>query len=125
MAIEDSPMRNKASVGLCLGILLGLALGIPTGILATRLWPGDPAGVVVQKGVVSEAAGMGEYNVFYPRPFVAPPNLIISNKRRTGHAVKFVDQRADGFRISFIAWNSGASEPPGYEATGVLAKLGE
>lgn len=51
-------------------------------------------------------------------------NLLITNRATTGHAIKFIEQRADGFRFAVLAWISGGGSPA-YEAGGVLAKISE
>jgi hypothetical protein len=106
---------------LALGVLLGRAVGVPAGFTLARLRPidRDVDAVVVQKGT-AHWVGVGDIAVFYPRPFASPPSLrLVPGRDLSG--VTLTDQRADGFRLSIVAWND-AGGPLEYEAEGVLAK---
>src|SRR5262245_56482370 len=104
------------------GVLIGLVAGVAIGVLLPRPWQAREADpVVVQTDVLREVKGLGEYDIHYPRPFAAAPNLFIKNL-----ACEILDQRADGFRLKVTAWVSGpgaADIPrPSYEAKGLLPR---
>jgi hypothetical protein len=40
-----------------------------------------------------------EYEVFYPRPFLTPPYLVVSQSSNEVRRFKVIEQRADGFKV--------------------------
>lgn len=53
-----------------------------------------------QEGMATTPA-IGEYEVFYPTPYVSPPNLTFPDVQ-----VKILEQRANGFKFRLDQWNS-------------------
>jgi hypothetical protein len=121
MAQDVGRSGPNANLRLVLGLILGFVVGLAVGSITTWLWQGGDA-VVLQKGVIDQAAGNGEYDVFYPRPFASPPNLKILPGSAKDWAIKITEQRADGFRVTINGWTIGGREKPEYEARGLLAK---
>jgi hypothetical protein len=104
------------------GVLIGLVAGVVVGVVLPRPWQAQkPDAVIVQEVILREVHGLGEYDIHYPSPFTAVPNLFVKNL-----ACDILEQRADGFRLKVVGWVSGQGAadipPPGYEAKGVLAK---
>jgi hypothetical protein len=104
------------------GVLVGLVVGVVVGVVLSRPWQAqEPGSLIVQEDILREIHGLGEYDIHYPRPFAAPPNLFVNNL-----AGEVLEQRADGFRLKVTMWFSGqgaADLPqPSYEAKGVLPR---
>jgi len=49
--------------------------------------------------------GSSPTEVFYPIPYVRPPNLTLDSTSPLGNSVKAIEQRADGFKLSMEQFN--------------------
>jgi hypothetical protein len=96
--------------------LLALVSGLGVGFAAGWFWRGNTLPeLVVQKGSISLVQG-DEKEVFYPRPYTAPPALRISAE----NALELLEQRANGFKVrAKPTTNSVTSD---WHAEGVPAK---
>jgi hypothetical protein len=101
------------------GVLIGLVVGVVVGVVIPRPWQAqEPDPIIVQEDILREVNGLGEYDIHYPRPFAAAPNLFVKNL-----ICEILEQRPDGFRLRVTGWipERPADFPwPSYEAKGVL-----
>jgi hypothetical protein len=124
-----------ALLGLAVGLGLAFAGGYwlgrtnsrPGGAENSGPRPGFPAaaddGLLAQVGLMQHVTEVSkEYQVFYPRPYAAPPEITINTYPPERY--ELIEQRKDGFRIRFKIL-AAEGEPPSYRARGVPAKPGE
>jgi hypothetical protein len=115
------------TVGLGLGLAAGFWIGRAGRPSSAGAGYGRPAfspapddGLLVQTGLMGHVWDVGkDYEVFYPRPYASPPEVIFNTYPEETYDL--VEQRKDGFRIRFKVLVV-KGERPSYRARGVPGK---
>ena len=80
---------------------------------------GDDA-LLTQSGDLAALLGVGETDIFYPKPYAAPPELILLVE--LSHiGAKLLEQRADGYRLSLSRFPHPGIRTLKWQARGIAA----
>ncbi len=121
------------AAGLVVGLMTGFGLGYYSAPRGVPLPPAATSNVHEYAGEARHVnfTGVEPFDVYYPEPYVRPPELVIlTEEMKRGFVYTLVEQRADGFKISIGSSASRADNPNGspwlrYRVRGELAEKGQ
>lgn len=76
--------------------------------------------LLTQSGDLSALLGVGETDIFYPRPYASPPELILPVELNHIGA-KLLEQRANGYRLSLNRFPDPGLRSVKWQARGIAA----
>lgn len=76
--------------------------------------------LLTQSGDLSALLGVGETDIFYPKPYASPPELILPVELSHIDA-KLLEQRANGYRLSLNRFPDPGIRSLKWQATGIAA----
>jgi hypothetical protein len=110
----------RIAIASVLALTLGFAGGFIVGRWTTRA---TPSNIIEHSALFDGPAELGTMEVFYPHPFVRPPELTITEEKQDPHSSwewEVIEQRSEGFKVKFTGWGGTSRNKLRYTARSSL-----